>query len=163
MKRRAVVLCLIILWLGVAQPIEASIQSEDLTPNEYEQNKSKERKNKPIGDDTNQPTYSIPEEQKALNFGGEKTFNEKEVERELFQSYSSEETNTITSKADNLQLFSSEVDVRRSVTLVETEETETSAFSMSLLIGSLAVVCIVGLIFVLVAWARMSNPSSNQS
>ncbi|WLR42823.1 type VII secretion protein EssA [Bacillus carboniphilus] len=133
-------------------PCQASNSINDLSPNEYKQNKKKKDMNLMNDQKNIIEKGDIPEEQKNLTFDGNKNNHNEAIKGKLFQQQSMD-TNTIKAKADHLQLFSQP----ESSKLDELEETGDTSSSVSILITIFVTVCLLLLILVLVIWNRTNN------
>jgi len=102
---------------------------------------------------------ALPEELIKLNFDGEKITTFDELREELFLS-SVKETNTITSRAQEMGLFSEERDVAVPYTNEQMESTDTSWNVMILVLGALLVIAVGAMVFLLVKFG--SGPSKKQ-
>ncbi len=136
------------------QVVVAETNIDELVPNDYQKENVKINKDLLLDKQQNQQRTNIPEEQKGLTFKGEKASNDSEVISSLFKE-NSKNLNTIKTKAENLQLFSSEEKISQGQTVGE--EATSSTNPLSLFIWVLVVICILSLIIVILFWHKSTK------
>lgn len=101
---------------------------------------------------------SLPEEQKALTFEPVQDTELESVERNLFQT-SPSENNTIQAKVEQLQLFTSKDEDR--ISSNDSDTVDSSSFNLTLLLGIIVALAVIGLFFFLVPRLGQSNFQSS--
>ncbi|HZH60314.1 MAG TPA: type VII secretion protein EssA [Metabacillus sp.] len=137
------------------QVVLAETNIDELVPNDYQKENVKINKDLLLDNKQNQQRTHIPEEQKGLTFEGKKTSNDTEIASSLFKE-NAKNLNTIKTKAENLQLFSSTEKLSQGQTVGE--ETTSSTKPLSLFIWALVVICMISLITIILFW----NTSTKQ-
>ncbi|MYL60342.1 type VII secretion protein EssA [Virgibacillus halodenitrificans] len=139
MKKKLLSLLLLVSIMFVSLPVHAEDNQAPVEPNIYEK---KEINIKPNSREQIEQREELPEEQKQLSFEKKDKTESNLIKEKLFAS-SVKETNTITSKSNQLGLFSQK---EKQMKLDGDEENvESSTNVMMLLI--IAVVLIIGIMF----------------
>lgn len=149
---KKVLLSLIILLIGAgsllipsSMALEASTDEKKVEPNRYEKRKidiDTGLRNRLIERDP------LPEEQQILTFERQEMTKSELLQRDLFQEKATIETNTITAKSDQLNLFLQEKDSVKKRTMDEALETDQSKPVKILLV--ITVIVFVTLLFTVI-------------
>ena len=125
------------LGLGWGMPVHAETDAIDVQPNVYEEQKIKIEKNIISKDEQKKP---LPEEQRNLTFEAPAESIDDRITDHLFLAPSNE-TNTILTKASQLNLFSEkEKKVQRATEPNQTETEESSSLLLLMFAGLVLVI-----------------------
>lgn len=141
MKKKLLNLSLIVfIGLLFATPAQAETNATDVKPNLYEENEVEINQDTINSGEQKEP---LPEEQRNLTFEKPGETRGDEIKDELFLS-SDDETNTITAKAEQLNLFSEEEkEVQREPTVQNQTGTEDNSSLMLFMVAGLVLVIAV--------------------
>ncbi|WP_179151941.1 type VII secretion protein EssA [Oceanobacillus senegalensis] len=141
---------LIILFL-VLPPIHAEESNKKVEPNIYEENRIELNRNFQEEVSEKQP---LPEEQKNLTFEKKNKSPSDQLEEKLFLS-TKEETNTIATKAEQLQLFShEEKQVER---MTENNQSSSDFSGVMIMLFAIVLIVIAAMFFLIIPRLKQTH------